>query len=330
MENPFKKITNKIKKVAKVAVPAAILTVAPLKEAVAQNKSIQTEDPAKKTSVNVPEKEEPPNTKNLLEPIIVHDPNDPKLKEYKDSLVLYNLSELSNDYLKKLGFTEVTEYLGFVDAIESETLAPEFVIRPDFSNFHNYKNSESDTYGEKIIFKVVPGNNETYSVGYSPNIKPIRALEFRNPIYSKMIDDLEEIYNNAKKYTDDKTMEYSPEYKKYILESKKLAKELGIRENCLLCDSKNIVPQYKKPKQEVIYVLEAYDSNLWGWNGDNHIVGYYNKGDRKGRIDVTLENLKGMGDKEFHKVFPDTGLNRQSIIDLYEAREKINNSLNKK
>jgi hypothetical protein len=85
-ENPFKNMVEKAKNITKTVGLAATLAASPLNDAVAQKENIQIDDPTKKISLNISEK------KNSHEPIFVTDPNDPRLKEYEDSLALYENS----------------------------------------------------------------------------------------------------------------------------------------------------------------------------------------------------------------------------------------------
>ena len=88
-------------------------------------------------------------------------------------------------------------------------------------------------------------------------------------------------------------------------------------------------PIYKNPVQPYVYepkIRKYFDSNVWGWDGSTDVVGYYNKGNGKGRIDVTINEIKGMTEEEFEEMFPDAAKNvRKTIIEQYDARKKIDN-----
>lgn len=86
-----------------------------------------------------------------------------------------------------------------------------------------------------------------------------------------------------------------------------------------------IIPEKPKiiTKPKLIEKSRKYlDSKFFGYNDNDNIIGYYNKGDGKGRIDVTFSEAEKMTEENFSEMFPEmvgTGWTLKKFVDEYRA-----------
>ena len=298
MENPFKKLKTGLK----IGVASAILSSLSL------NAHSQTETSHIKNDTNLIlflEK----NIENFdsIEPIIVHDPKDPRLLEYKKNLDLYNKSIEWINNVESLGYTfngSKKKAIG-IDKYSSDK-------RPEsgysFNNFFNYTPGYYTSGYNQILPLTTPIKKTKTQVTWKQQIGSPKLNKFN----TYTLDE-----NNTPL-----TLEFEPS--NHVVthkEALKLGFDCDTTGTCPWYHIFEVVPVYEKPKQKVIYFPDNItDNNVWGWKGDTKVVGYYNKGDKKGRIDVTIDDLKKWDDAKFKEVFPDTRLTRQGIIDLWDYK----------
>ncbi|MFA6273850.1 MAG: hypothetical protein WC662_01705 [Candidatus Paceibacterota bacterium] len=275
-ENNFFK---KVLKTAKLVGLGAAISAIPLKEGIAQNKTTNFLNSWKNKKIELAEK-----------PILyVNDKNDQRLKEYKDSLELYNKSQ---EWIKNV------ESLGFVLDEEEPYFKSSYgkwgVSYDQFFNEHKY--DRGDTTSNSLVYNfgsfeelpiTTPITKTSTRVIWDQSIGPPIMKKFNTYILDKNNNPWTVVFSN-------------PSFKNMTDEQlKALGYDLGCGREC---STKEIVPVYDYPKQKVEYKFPTrHDINL-GWleyGKPEQTLGYYvdeSSGEKK-VVYITGQDLLNMGSK---------------------------------
>ena len=314
---PMGGAVKKVLDVAKLAGVGLAIASSP-HEAPAQNVDTQLNN-LKEQAKEISVENQNPQTKEALEfkdpskesvpppPIIVHDANDPRLKEYQDSLNLFNKSEEWKKNLESLkGYEQITGSSG----------NPVLFDKTDTEQFLSYENFSDTTSDPRKIFN---GGHDLYitqikktptEVTWTQRIGPPNLNKFNTYTIKKEPTHLTNEYRNLELWG------------KPTEELEELGWKKTECEGCTLTERS---PVYQKPQQEVRYEQEVHDTKFFGWNDNNNVVGYYNYGDGKGQREVTVDDVRKMSEEEFKKMFPNEYVPnlRESTIKNYDERKAL-------